>query len=580
MKTEKPVPEQKPRKILIPYARVSSSPQAVEDATGLERQLASARRTLAAHPEWELDDKFSLVDAGLSGYKGKNLDPDAALGGFLKALKEGKIPLTPTKVLHIDEMSRLSRLPIKRARALFEGILESGVEIYVAQDSKLYTKESLDNSMDLIISLLRIEAANKYGKELGSSIRRGWQIIKERAVESGKPYRTKPPGWLRWKATSETEGHYEPIPERAESIRHIFELALQGHGVRTIVKRLNQEKATLLSTYNGKTIQSRCWSNTTVQKVIHNKAACGWNENLQPALNMYPEVIDEKVWYAVKLKMDERKSHKYYGRTTNAKNLFVHLAHCSTCGRRMCLHVIKRNRETKRNPNGFGTRGGIGARGGDAESRYLWCEAYVSAMCSSKQIKYDFVEESFVAAVSCSVHTLTLSDANKKASPDNDAELLKRKLTETRQSLHQYTEDYKDTPTKTGLKLIGEAEQEEERLLAAIESATALDIGTAPLNETKKELMALMYKDWSQEDTRMKARELIRGLVEKIVVNIKSQSYTVKWKAREKPTEVELVKRGHKLGGYKIDGTFYPSMGRDWKKATADIARYARDVAP
>jgi predicted site-specific integrase-resolvase len=64
-------------KVLIPYTRVSSARQAEEDKTGLERQLASARRTLAAHPGWILDEKFNLIDAGLSGYKGKNLDPEA-----------------------------------------------------------------------------------------------------------------------------------------------------------------------------------------------------------------------------------------------------------------------------------------------------------------------------------------------------------------------------------------------------------------------------------------------------------------------------------------------------------------------
>ena len=71
-----------PEKILIPYARVSSGPQADEDKTGLDRQLESARRTLAAHPKWKLDETFNLVDAGFSGYKGKNLEPEAALGGF------------------------------------------------------------------------------------------------------------------------------------------------------------------------------------------------------------------------------------------------------------------------------------------------------------------------------------------------------------------------------------------------------------------------------------------------------------------------------------------------------------------
>src|ERR1035441_8316304 len=174
-----------PKKILIPYERVSDTTQATENKTGLKRQYLSAYRTLAAHPSWVIDETFSLVDPGLSGYHGKNIDPEAALGGFLKALKEGKIPLTPTRALHIDDMSRLSRMNLRRARRLFEDIIDGGVEIFDAEDNKLYTKESLDDEMDSIMILLRQGSSHKFSKGLADKVSRSYTIRKQYSKDTG-----------------------------------------------------------------------------------------------------------------------------------------------------------------------------------------------------------------------------------------------------------------------------------------------------------------------------------------------------------------------------------------------------------
>jgi hypothetical protein len=176
---------------------------------------------------------------------------------------------------------------------------------------------------------------------------------------------------------------------------------------------------------------------------------------------------------------------------------------------------------------------------------------------------------------------LTLADSNKPVS-NNDSEMLKGQLAEARALLGKYTAVNTEVPTKAGAIMIKKQEDEETRLLADLERATTVEIGWTPISEAKQELMELMYRDWNATDTRLRARELIRTLVDKIVVDIAKQSYKIHWKGYAKPTEVELVKRGIKRGakltGYTIDGIFYPSMGREWKKATADIARYAKEA--
>jgi hypothetical protein len=338
---------------------------------------------------------------------------------------------------------------------------------------------------------------------------------------------------------------------------------------------LNQEGVERIGNYKGKKVKSCRWSNVVVNKILTSKKVLGFNDNVDPPVKMYPKVIDEKVYYAARAKMEARKTHKYYGQNGGGRNLFAGVIYCQECGQRMCMHHIPTYARKSEN---YVSRGGVGARGGKAIHSYLWCGGYVNGSCSSKQIRYEYTEESFVAAVSCSVHTLTLADTKKTSPEGNDMEMLKGQLVEARALLGKYTAINTEVPTKAGAIMIQKQEQEEERLTAEIENATTVEIGSTPLNEAKKELMALMYRDWSAEDTRMKARELIRSLVERITVDIPHQSYLIKWRVREKPTAVELVKRGYKLTGYKIDGTFYPSMGRDWQKCTSDIARYAKDA--
>src|ERR1039458_1864693 len=576
MKSQTTLETAEPR-ICFSYARVSSDRQTDDDATGIDRQLETARRVVAMHPGWTLDDTLSIADLGLSGFSGKNLTDTTKLGALLKALREGKIP--KGRIMIIEALDRLTRLEVDEAYDLFRDILRGGLEIYVDRGSRHYTKDSLKSPTDLIITIVELAAGNEYSAKISGRVKDAWKIKKQRFLKDGKPYKTKPYGWLKWDADIDD---YDSIPEKVKSLDEAFALALQGLGVRTIAKRLTKEGATLLSEYNGKKVKSHVWSNTTVAKLFRNKAVLGYNKD---GIKMYPEVIKPEVYYAAKAKVDERRKGRYYGRTTGAKNLFIGLTQCAECEYRLYLHTVPNYtimKKLKAKPH-YGERGGAGVKGGEAEHLYLHCGGYAHGICKTHQTKYNFFEESFINAVSCSVASLTLADS-KKASPEGkDTETLKGQLAETRQLLGRYTADYEEAqkqglPAKPLFALMNKTEAEEETLLAELESATTIELGTTPLSEAKKELMALMYKDWSVEDTRLRARELIRTLVEKIVVHGRSQSYVIHWKGPAKQTHVILMKKGWRLAGYKIDNVFFPSMGKDWKLATADIARYAKDV--
>ena len=559
------------------YSRVSAARQL--KGTGMSRQQPGEKgegkpEQICREHGWILSPQ-TFADLGVSAFKGKNrLKGDLAT--FVELANEKK--LLPNPVLILEQWDRFSRQELDESFDAVRDLLRSGVAIHISFGNHTFTKACLNSLASRIGIELALQAAWEYSANLSRRVKAAYDKKKESSALSGKAYRFKAPGWLKWNKQTEA---YDTIPEKVMSIKRLFELANMGIGVRGITKRLNTEHVLTIGTYNGDKIKSGNWSCVVVAGLIHSQKVLGVNANVSPPVKMYPQVISDEVYYAAKAKVDQRRTGRFFGRNSDeGRNLFLHLAACKKCGRLMSWHGIKTGNE-RRNPETAGSRGGTGARGGKPIHAYLICQGFVAGTCTTNQIVYEWMEESFVGAISCSVSSLTLADSNKPVS-NNDSEMLKGQLAETQALLGKYTAVNVEVPTKAGAIMIKKQEDEETRLLADLERATTIELGSTPMSEAKQELMGLMYRDWSATDTRLRARELIRTLVEKIVVDIAKQSYKIHWKGFAKPTEVELVKRGVKGGarltGYTINGTYYPSMGKAWRDATADIARYAKDM--
>jgi DNA invertase Pin-like site-specific DNA recombinase len=500
---------------------------------------------LTAHPGWEIDETFSLVDAGVSGYSGANLGPEAALGGFLNMLRAGKIPLTPTKVLHIDDMSRLSRMKPRDARNRFEEILEMGVEIFDAEDNKLYTKESLDDLLDLIISMLRRDGAHKHSKNLSNKIKAAWIIKKQRLVDGGHKYKFHTHAWLKWNESAQS---YDLDPEKANLIKRVFELAGMGIGVRGISKRMNRDGIPPLTNYRPKNGKPAMWSNSVIARLFNGKSVLGYNENLNPPIKMYPAVISEKVYYTAQAKIADRRTHKFYGRSADkAHNIFAGISRCSKCDRSMCFEIHKREWTPL-----------IGSKGGKAEYPYLNCHGIIDGACEKSMMRYDKMEESFAMMLSGS--NFVNAYAETRPETGSMVETLKGKIADTQTHLERYGADYVKSPSDLLAGLINKTEIKVKELNRELEQATTINIGTSPMADTRDELLAILYKGWNDVDVRLKLRELIRAVVEKIIVNGPDKSYTIHWKNKDKPTLVEIFRKA-----YKIDGILIPSRP-DWEE--------------
>ena len=91
--------------IAYSYKRFSSPEQARSD---------SIRRQTKATADWcerrglQLDETLRMVDAGVSAFRGKNIEDDAAaLAGFREAVRAGQVP--KGSYLVCESFDRLSR---------------------------------------------------------------------------------------------------------------------------------------------------------------------------------------------------------------------------------------------------------------------------------------------------------------------------------------------------------------------------------------------------------------------------------------------------------------------------------------
>ncbi len=313
------------------YIRFSSMRQA--DGDSLRRQTAKASEYAAAHG-LELDERFTYRDLGVPAYDRSNLER-GALGLFLKAVQDGKVPRG--SVLLVEAFDRLTRSPPLVAVNLLSDILRAGITIITLRDKKKYTEESLNSSLaDLMMSVVLLMAAHEEVKHRAERVR---DYYKARRDAHLPVVGATGPGWL--KKMPEFSG-WELIPERAESVRKVFDLGAAGLGGVAIMRKANGE---------GWPVPSRVqkgWHHSNILKLLKNRAVLGEYQPMtnldgklvpigDPWPNYFPQLIDEETF----LRVQAVRSRCTFGtgkRATSYRNIFNGLLRCGTCGATLTLH--------------------------------------------------------------------------------------------------------------------------------------------------------------------------------------------------------------------------------------------------
>ena len=246
----------------ISYRRFSTPRQARGDSqrrqTDLTEEYCKRRRL-------RLIDTY--LDAGLSGYTGKNLNDSSALRSLLAAAKSGRFK-SGTHLI-VESLDRLSRREISTAIRLFLDILDCGLVIVTLIDGEeVFTKKRVDNDLTaLIIAIVYLARANNESKNRSERALQAKRVAREKARERKIPITAECPRWLTLVGRGDKR-HFVVDRDRARIIEQIYKMAASGIGQIQIASFLNE--------HDVPTLNDRAkWRAGMVSHVLRNQAVIG-----------------------------------------------------------------------------------------------------------------------------------------------------------------------------------------------------------------------------------------------------------------------------------------------------------------
>ncbi|MAY30834.1 MAG: recombinase family protein [Aurantimonas sp.] len=225
-------------------------------------------------------------------------------------------------------------------------MIRAGIVVVTLSDRQEYSEESLrENWTPLIMSLTIMARAHEESRIKGERVGAAWARKKIAAREEGRPVTLRCPEWL-----AVENGKFVVREDRAEVVRTIFRLSIDGYGQRQIVVRLN---AAGTPTWRG----GRGWQASTVAKLLGGRLVLGEyqphsgthrSRNRQPEgepiRGYYPAVIDEETYYRARQASQGRRTAAGR-RGRGVAHLLLGLVKCTRCGGSM--HIIDKGKPPK-----------------------------------------------------------------------------------------------------------------------------------------------------------------------------------------------------------------------------------------
>ena len=527
----------------------------------LKRQTELTEK-LCKERGWDLD-KSQRVDKGVSAFRGANIE-NGPLAEFISEVEKGKIE-TPC-VLVVEAMDRLSRANIVTARNLLERLIQLDVSICTANNNKIYDKNYLENPYDMIFSLVEMNIAHEYSKNLGRRSKAAWRRKKEKARER-KVLTRRVPAWIHLPEGKESCDDFTIIEEKANIVKRVFKEYLEGKGSRTIAKKLTEDRIKPF----GKGTE---WNVTSVFKILKSRNVIGEyqptthingdkrvNEG-SPIENYYPAVIDKVTFYKANEIIEKKLVPR--GPKRNLFNLISGIVYCSKCGGNM---ILKSGAVTlKRKYPNLSLVCAKGWKGGE---------------CDYKSIRYEMIEDSILTVFSSKI-IIDLTEVTKKNNAVKKAKI--SELKDAENTLERLSQSLIDPEHKTIprslINQINEIEGKIDNLKSEIEYlSNSPDIlidgiaGWKPIEETI--------------DNRMKLQMVLRSIIDKVVIDANTQSgkvyireeasqtpFNIKW---DKKNKISFVLNGQ-IQRYDYKGDIWKSKSRSQDKFAKIPDRVLRNL--
>ncbi|MCP9903531.1 recombinase family protein [Cyanobium sp. BA5m-21] len=336
-----------PKRLCWSYARTSTTRQAREDRSGMERQQQALAAWLADHTEFQLQE--ALVDPGLSASTGANRKR-GALGRFIAAAQAGQVP--PDSVLVVESFTRFSREEeLSVVRTLMSEFWSRGLGLAVCSHGCTYSEELIlaePHRMHMLwgsLSQARQEADERSRRSKGGARRR------ERLQEEGEKVAAASPWWVQRDPNSrhlvrDANGNFKIDPLSKATIWRAVELAINGMGTTLIAQVLNEEERPLPPTA-GRRNQYRdaplpWWDHSRVSYLLRHPALLGdlVRRDGRTIAGFYPPVLSVERWGQLRAAMANRDKLKggLRGGGQKVRNLFMGITRCAVCSGPFSFH--------------------------------------------------------------------------------------------------------------------------------------------------------------------------------------------------------------------------------------------------
>ncbi|QTG15732.1 recombinase family protein [Agrobacterium tumefaciens] len=295
------------------YVRISTFEQS--EGSGVERQLEKTRR-YAEENGLILDTE--MIDIGKSGFHGRH-KKDGVFGEFIDLVKEGKIKRG--SVLIVESLDRISREKVIVAAGQLLSLLGEGIDVVTLQDRMRYSSNATVG--DLIVSLTIMSRAHEESAIKSDRVKAAIEKRKEMAVMGLKTFVQNGPSWIDQERLKDRTYRFT-LNHRADVIRRIFDLYLDGYGLNKICQIFNAEKVKNLS-------RATLWKDNILFAVLRNEATIGTYQAGETSIKDYfPACITEDMFWRAQ---DELKKRSKPGRKgVRYTNLFQGLIVCHHCG--------------------------------------------------------------------------------------------------------------------------------------------------------------------------------------------------------------------------------------------------------
>jgi len=316
----------------IAYLRFSSLQQAKGDSARRQKKLID--EWLIHNPDYYLDP-VTYEDMGLSAWRGHHA-VRGAFAVFMVAVEQGLVG--HGTVLLIESLDRLSREKIGEATGRLRAVLEAGIDVVTLSDNVRYTRGSLDDPFAIIRAILIAQRANEESEMKSRRMRAAW-AEKRKAAAAGTIMTTKCPYWLKVNAS---RNGFDVLEERAEVIRSVFRMRLEGMSFVRISCALNAQGKENLK---GKVSQ---WNSSSIERLVRKKAVIGYlvpshqctATEAEEIPGYYPPIMSEEDFARAQLMYREPESRRDSNFNPYLINIFRGLMRCGLCGHAVILTGI------------------------------------------------------------------------------------------------------------------------------------------------------------------------------------------------------------------------------------------------